>query len=856
VPSPDAVVSSDDPATRLLDRPWYAEPVEAVVDQLAVDPAQGLTADEAARRLERVGSNRLPEPGRRHPALRLLDQFRDTLILLLLGAGAVAWLIGDIVDAVAILVVVTLNALLGWIQELNAERQVAGLRQLVRDDVRVRRDGAVAVVDVDALVPGDVVLLEAGDRLPADGRFVVAERAEVDEAALTGESVPVDKTAAPVEPDVPLGDRSSAGYSGTHVSRGRLELVVVATGPRTELGRLADLVETSGTTGSPLRRQLDDLGRRLTVVAGVAVVILAGLGLLRGRPIAEVAIEAVAVAAAALPEGLPTAVTVTLALAVGAMAKRKAVVRGLPAVETLGATSVICTDKTGTLTEQRLRVVEAYVDGQQVPPDDRRFHPAWRAFVLASDADEGVGDPTEVALLSGARDAGVDAGAVRGEVRRLAEEPFDPTTRRMVVVVEHSEGRGILVKGAPEALTVVGVAAHGPVDALAERALRTLAVAGRDLAPDEPVDDLDALLHDLHPLGLVALADPLRPTAAATIDAAHRAGMRVLMLTGDHLATARSIAADAGIHGAAIEGRDVQAMDDDELDHRVGELAVVARVAPDDKLRVVQAFRRRGQVVAVTGDGANDAAALRAADVGVALGSGTDVAREAADVVLLDDDLGTLMLAVERGRGMHDNLRAFLRFQLTTNASAVLTLVVASLAGLAAPLTAAQVLWVNLVADGPPAVALGIDPPRHGVLDRPPRDPNASLLDRQLASRVLPGAVVMAAAALGAQLVAGGEQATTVAFSAFVFAQVLNALVVRAGGETLFRRQPRNPALYAALAAVVVLQVVLVQVPAVAEVARTTPPDARGWLIAVVAALVWPAVRELDHLVRRRRADR
>jgi P-type Ca2+ transporter type 2C len=849
--------------------PWHAREVGEATAAFGVDPARGLSDGEVDRRRHEVGRNALPVSARRHPAMRLLDQFREPLILLLLVAAVVAFAIGDTVDAVAIAVVVSLNSVLGWIQELNAERQVDALRTLIRTEVRVRRAGTVDRVPADELVPGDVVLLDAGDRVPADGRVLVAERAETEEAALTGESVPVGKsTAAVAGEDVPLGDRRSVAFSGTHVSRGRLELLITATGPRTQLGRLAALVEESSGTRTPLQRQLQDLGKRLSLVAAVAVVILATLGIVRGTPLGEVAIEAVAVAAAALPEGLPTAVTITLALAVQAMARRRAVVRGLPAVETLGATSVICTDKTGTLTEQRLQVVEAYVEGRRVDLAGDELRPALHAFVLASDATAGVdgdvGDPTEVALLAAARDGGVDVEAVRRAARRVAEDPFDPSTRRMTVVVEHDDGRReLLVKGASEALVDAGVTADiGPVDALAERALRTLAVARRDLAVDEPLDDVEALLHDLEPLGLVALMDPLRGTAADTIAAARRAGMDVVMMTGDHRATAASIAADAGIDGRVVEGRDVRAMSDVELDAVVQDLGVVARVAPDDKLRIVQAFQRHGRVVAVTGDGANDAAALRAAEVGVALGSGTDVAREAADVVLLDDDLGTLMVAVEHGRAMHDNLRTFLRFQLTTNAALVLTLVAASLLGLAAPMSAAQVLWVNLVADGPPAVALGVDPPAAGVLDRRPRDPHASLLDRGLAWRVLPGAVVMAAAALAAQVlvtamltgegVAAAEAdaiATTVAFSGFVFAQVANAFVVRGSGRSVFHTPARNPFLTVSLVLVVLLQVVLVQVPALNTIARTTPLDGRQWLIAAAVAIVWPLVREVGRLV-------
>ena len=861
LPSSPAVTSSFD---EVAATPWYAREADDVVADLDVDPTRGLSADEADRRREQVGPNRLEDAKRRHPALKLLDQFLEPLIVLLLVAGIVAFLIGDTVDAIAILVVVTINGVLGWVQEMNAERQVDALRSMV-----TARSACVAPASSTPSPP------------PTSSPVTwCCSRRAIASRRTGGSSSPnAPRSRRPRSPASPSPSRrrparprrtsrsatgQSAAFSGTHVSRGRLEMVVVATGAATELGRLAALVDASGGSVSPLREQLDDLGKRLAFVAAGGVVILAALGLVRGTPIGEVAIEAVAVAAAALPEGLPTAVTITLALAVSAMAKRNAVVRGLPAVETLGATSVICTDKTGTLTEQRLQVVEAYVDGAETALDDEAVRPALRAFVLASDAAAGtdgdVGDPTEVALLGAAREAGLDVDDLRGDVRRIAEDPFDPTTRRMTVVVEHRDGRVSCWSRAPRkrSSTPASNADIGPVDALAERALRTLAVARRDIAADESLDDVEALLHDLEPLGLVALMDPLRPTAADTIAAARRAGMDVVMMTGDHKATAASIAKDAGIDGKAVEGRDIRRMSDDELDAVVQDLGVVARVAPDDKLRIVQSFQRHGRVVAVTGDGANDAAALRAAEVGVALGSGTDVAREAADVVLLDDDLGTLMEAVERGRAMHDNLGTFLRFQLTTSASLVLSLVVASIAAMAAPMSAAQVLWVNLVADGPPAVALGIDPPRRGVLDRAPRDPNASLLDRTLVRAIIPAALIMAAAALATQLYVSqqltGEwnpaetpvAATTVAFTAFVFAQVLNAFVVRVGpGNSVLRVPPRNPFLYGSLVVVVVLQVVLVQVPALNTIARTTPLTAQQWGIAVVAALVWPVVREL-----------
>ncbi|HMQ26586.1 MAG TPA: HAD-IC family P-type ATPase, partial [Acidimicrobiales bacterium] len=715
----------------------------------------------------------------RRPVLLFLDQFRNPLVLILVGAAVLAGLVGDLKDTVVIAVVLLLNAILGWAQEMKAQRSLTALKSMLVATARVRRDGAVLEVPAAELVPGDLVLVEAGDRVPADSVLVEEVNLEVDESTFTGESTPVDKTVGEVDADTPLADRVNALAMNTVVTRGRGVALVVATGMDTELGRVSGMLQEAEVGQTPLQRQLHGLGQRLGLVALVAVVVYTGLSLLRGTPLADTLLEAVALAVAATPEGLPAVVTVTLAVGTSQLAKRGAIVKRLASVETLGATSVICSDKTGTLTMNQMTVRELWAGGRHYDVSGEGYGtegeitrdgaPAadevtgvLTAIARCNDShlDESgkvIGDPMEAALLVVAAKGGVDPEAIRAEAPRLAEVPFDSTLKLMATFHEEQPDQwGPLarmeVKGAADVLLARSVATEderaeieAAMVAMAERGLRVLMVAERTVPTSslEVADPVD-LLADLEVVGLIGLLDPPRPEARDAIALCHKAGITVKMITGDHVVTAAAIAAALGIEGDAVTGAQLDAMDDDELRDRLPHIGVVARVAPEHKVRMVRALRDQGHVVAMTGDGVNDAPALRTADIGVAMGiTGTEVTKEAADMVLTDDNFATIVRAVREGRTIYDNIVKFVRFQLSTNLGAIASLVGAQLAGLPTPFSAIQVLWINLIMDGPPAMALGVDPPAEGTMARAPRDPRAAILSgRRLSVLISYGAVM------------------------------------------------------------------------------------------------------------------
>jgi len=874
----------------------HAQPVAAVASTLDVDPVLGLSPVEADRRLAAHGPNELEAREPRPRWLRFTDQFRDGIVVILLVAAVVAGLIGDLKDTAIIGVVLLLNAALGYVQEQRAEAGLAALASMTAHRARVRRDGVVVEVAAADVVVGDVLLMEAGDRVAADGRLVVTHRAEVDESTLTGESEPVAKHAAEVAPDASLGDRSNSVFRSTALTRGRAEALVVATGSATELGKVAALLD-GGPARTPLQLQLDRLGKRLAVVALVSVAGYAALSLARGHPLGETAIQSVALAVAAIPEGLPAVVTVALALATSQMARHGAIVRRLASVETLGATSVICSDKTGTLTlnEMTAGAVELAdgrrwtvtgtgygSEGELVPHDPQpaastdgpvdALERLLRGLALCSDARVAggalVGDPTEGALVVLAAKGGVDVDEARRDLPRLGEVPFDPTVKLMVTAHGEAASRWAVAKGAPDVLLGCCdlddeasrriVAATGR---LADEGLRVLAVAEVALGPEVDVADPDALLAatgGAELLGIVGLADPARPEARDAVEACRGAGISFTMITGDHPATARAIAAQVGIDvrgdDSVITGHELDGLTDDELTERIGGVGVVARVSPEHKVRVVRALRRRGNVVAMTGDGVNDAPALRAADIGVAMGvTGTAVAKDAADLVLTDDHIGTIVEAVRRGRALYRNIVTFVRFQLSTNIGALLTIIGAELVRLPVPFTAAQLLWVNLVMDGPPALALAADPPTGDELERPPRDPDEQILSLRRLVPLVGVALVMAAGTLGilvsthdgSSAVLNGRSAT-LAFTTFVLFQVANALVARGHGRSILTRATlRNGKLWAALGAVVTMQVLAVQTAAGHALFDTTSLSAADWGRAAATALSLIVVTEL-----------
>jgi Ca2+-transporting ATPase len=867
---------------------------------LGVDSGVGLARSEAADRLARGGRNELAEPERRSRLALFAAQFKSLLIIILIVAAGLAAAVGDLKDAVVIGVVLVLNATLGYVQEAKAERSVDALRRMLTTRARVRRDGRLVDVDGAEVVPGDVVLLEAGDRVPADGRLLHATTLAVDESSLTGESTAVDKRvdANGLAVDAPVADRATMLWMNTTVVRGRGELLVTATGMDTEIGAVAELLSQADNRPTPLQRQIDVLGRRLALVAGVAVTIVLAIALFQGDTLAEAALDAIALAVAAIPEGLPAVVTLTLAVGTAGMARRNAIVKRLPSVETLGSTDVICTDKTGTLTRNEMTARDLWRAGERHTVTGEGYHTdgevtpapgpvdgAMTAMVLCNDADveggELVGDPTEGALLVLAAKLGADLRELRERPRR-DELPFDAATKLMATVHDSPDGgTDVYVKGAPDVVLERCPSVQGPdgpvplddewraritagIQELAGDGLRTLAVATRhlDASPAE-VGPAGELVEELTFEAIAGIVDPPRPGVVDAISLAHRAGVQVKMVTGDHPSTASSIARELGIPGETVTGTDLDAMDDEELTARIEDIGVCARVSPHHKVRIVTALQDRGRTAAMTGDGVNDAAALKRADIGIAMGiTGTEVTKEAGDLVLADDDFTTIVAAIELGRTIYDNIVSFVRFQLATNIGAILTILGARLLGLPTPFTPIQILWVNLIMDGPPAMALGVDPARPETMARPPRDPSAQILDRDRFLRLLLSGAVMAIGTLtlfrfGLETRPDddGAFAITLAFTTFVLYQFFNAVNARVETTTVFSRHTlTNGKLWAALAGVFVLQVAAVHLSPLQAIVDTVPLGVGHWLLAGATASSVLVVEELRKLIVRRRS--
>ena len=877
------------------ERAWHTLSAQDAAAALDVAPAKGLSAAEAAARLSRYGENRLAETKPRPMWLKFLDQFRSYLVIVLLGAAVLAWAIGDLKDAVVILVVVMLNAALGFYQEHRAERTLAALKGMLAPQARVRRDGQVQELTAAALVPGDLVLLEAGDQVPADGRLMAAHSLEVDEAALTGESHAVAKWPETLEDtDLPLGDRLNLLFMNTVVTRGRAELLVTATGMRTEMGRLAGMIAATPETRTPLQRQLDVLGKRLAAIAGGFVVIIFALSLARSTPLFDAAMTAVALAVAAIPEGLPAVVTVTLAIGMWRMARNRAILKRLAAVETLGSTTVICSDKTGTLTLNQMTARAGWyagrsfgVSGEGYEPDGAidldtdapELRPYLLPMALCTESrvrdGELVGDPTEGALYVLAQKGGLDPVAEQDRAPRIAEIPFDSAHKFMATFHPLHDRVVMYVKGAPDVLlgrSRCWLGADGQDAPLneamqetlaktnqdfADQALRVLAVASRTIpaADFDPAGDLWQWAEDWTFVGLAGLMDPPRPEAAAAIERCRDAGIQVKMITGDHRVTAAAVARELGLHGDVVSGEELEAMPAQALARRIDAVAVFARVAPKHKVAIVNALKADGHVAAMTGDGVNDAPALKAADIGVAMGiTGTAVTREAATLVLTDDNFATIVRAVEEGRVIYDNIVKFVRFQLSTNIGAILTVLAATLLALPTPFTPIQLLWINIIMDGPPAMTLGVEPARPGLMGEPPREPGAQILSGGRLMRLLLFGAVMMAGTLGVFLyalaVADTAYAVTLAFTTFVLFQFFNVFNARAEYGTAFSANfLRNAKLWLALLMVVLLQVAVVHWPPAQTVFGTTALSAPHWLLAAAVAASVLAVEEVRKLL-------
>jgi len=872
---------------------------DAVAALLEVRPETGLSAQEALARLSRVGPNRLPQAPARSPWRVLLAQFKSILILILLGAVVLAALVGSTKDALVILAVVVINALVGFYQEYRAERSLAALKSMLPSKARVRRDGVSHDIAADDVVPGDVLLLEAGDRVAADGRLWLAAGLEIDESALTGESQPAGKqTALRVAADAPLGDRLNLAYMNTLLTRGRAELVVTATGPSTEMGRLSQELAATEEVATPLQVQLDRLGKRLGAIALTLVALLSFLQFLRGADLVHIVLDAIALSVAAMPEGLPVVVTVTLALGMHKMARQHAIVKRLASVETLGCTTVICSDKTGTLTLNQMTARAFVYGGQRFDVSGEGYRtqgeitpatghaigvdlaPLLVPMVACNDSrfDDGkaIGDPMEAALLVLAAKGGILHDAVERALPRVAELPFDSAHKFMATFHRDGDQIKVFVKGAPDVLLVrckrwkvggveaaFGAPEAAKVDAdyhgLAGRGLRGLLVASRTLpaAAFDASGDLSACIAELEFVGLVGLMDPPRPEAMQAIAECRQAGIVVKMITGDHQATASAIASELGLHGRAVSGADIDRMDAAQLTAAIDEVAVFARVTPSHKVKIVRALQAKGHVVAMTGDGVNDAPALKQADIGVAMGiSGTAVAKEAATMVLTDDNFATIVRAVRQGRTLYDNILKFVRFQLSTTIGAILTVFFAPLAGLPEPFTPLQILWVAIIMDGPPAVSLAMDAARPGIMDEPPRHRDESVLPLARVLRVAAYGVTMMAGTLAVLyygMRTGSEaRALTMAFTTFVLFQFFNVFNARSESGSAFNaRFFDNRMLWLSLVGTLALQAVAVHWTPASQLFGTTGMAWADWGIAIGVASTVLLLEETRKLVVR-----
>jgi P-type Ca2+ transporter type 2C len=814
-----------------------------VARELGVDPASGLSAEEARSRLSSHGANRLAA-GKQEPAWRaFLRQYEDFMQLILLAAALVNQVVTQDTGTTVVLAGLTVfNAVIGLRQESKAEESVKALSQMMKTIARVRRDGQAVEIDAEELVPGDVVLVEAGNRIPADGRVSLAATLEIEEAALTGESLPVGKSVDPVPgEDVPLGDRLCMVYMNTSVTRGRGELIVTATGMDTEIGHIADMLANTETSKTPLQKQLDSLSKIIAAIAAVALVLVVLLGLAQGQSFDTLFITGVALAVAAIPTGLPAVVTALLSMGTREIANRGAIIKRLPAVETLGSTSAICSDKTGTLTLNKMTAREMVIPGQNrytvsgegystvgeishVGGQRHDLDPYLLPMVLCADAvldgETLIGDPTEGALIVLGAKGGLNITETRAALPRVAEVPFDSEYKFMATFHEMTadDGRPVVrcyVKGAPDVLIGRSTTLRNPDgsllaltddnrhlaleanDRIANAGERVMVVAQRDLEPGSvaPGADLIGFVQGLTLLAMVGIVDPPRAEAKAAIAECRDAGIRVRMITGDHATTAAAIAGELGIEGRAVTGTEFAAMSDETLKREIDDIGVVARVAPEDKVRLVRILKEKGNVVAMTGDGVNDAPALKTADIGVAMGiTGTEVSKEAAVMILTDDNFATIVGAVSYGRTLYDNLLKYLRFQMSTLVAYIAIFIGAGILGIAdgAPLNPLQILWLNMVVDIPLAIALGFDQPARGLMARPPRPVGAPVLSRSNWIRLCAQGAVMTVGSLVAYQIGdrqgGAIVGATMLLTTLSLFHLFGALLIRDQVGTIFDR--------------------------------------------------------------------
>jgi Ca2+-transporting ATPase len=879
---------------------WHTLSKEAVFSLLKSTPA-GLTGAEAAHRLAEHGPNELQAARRVSPWAILSGQFKNVLIVILLVATILSAFFGHGIEAIAIAVIVLFAVLLGFVQEFRAEHAIEALRQMAAPTANVLRDGQETKIPARDLVPGDVVLLRAGDKMPADARLIETVNLQIEEAALTGESVPVEKHAAPLaDAELALGDRKNLAYAGTAATYGRGRGMVVATGMNTEFGKIAQMLQTVETGKTPLQANLDRLGRTLAWAAFVVVAIIVVLGLLRGQPFLEMLIFGIALGVAAVPEALPAVVTISLAIGVQRMAKRHALMRRLPAVETLGSTSVICSDKTGTLTKDEMTARKIFVAGHMIEVSGAGYEPRGRflrgglavepsdsmklllrAASLASDAHivhnetDGrwhvKGDPTEAALVVAAAKAGLNKVSLESQFPRVNEIPFTSETKRMTTLHTGQGGMIAYSKGAPEIILdscARQLTADGEISLdcesremimemarqMAGEALRVLAVSSKAGVTLENAE------HEMTFLGLVGMIDPPRPEVKAAIQTCEHAGIKPVMITGDHPLTAQAVGCELGLlkTGRVVTGAELEAMGEEEFECEVENIEVYARVSPAHKLRVVTALQKKGHIVAMTGDGVNDAPALKKADIGIAMGiTGTDVTKEAAAMTLTDDNFASIVAAVEEGRGIFGNIKKYLMYLLSSNIGEIGLMAGASLTGLPLPLSAVQILYVNLATDGLPALALSVDPPEPDLMRRKPRNPRTGIFTRPVVILMVVGGLWSTMVNLGlfAWALNSGrsvEEAMTMTFVSLVVIQFFKAYNFRSDRHSVLNRPFANKWLNLAIVSQLLLLGLVVYVPWLHQPFGTFSLPLIDWALIIALAFTVSPVLEMAKWLSRR----
>jgi Ca2+-transporting ATPase len=865
--------------------------INEVEKALDADFSSGLSMEQATKRIKQLGYNELEEGEKQSALLLFFSQFKDFMVLVLLAATLISGLLGEYIDAIAIIAIVITNGFLGFFQERKAEKSLQALKELSAPQVHVLRDGEWIRIPSKEVTVGDILRFSSGDRIGADVRIIESKSLEIEESALTGESLPVAKHNDPLHADNPgIGDMENIAFMGTMVTRGSGTGVVIATGMKTAMGQIANLLQTAEASDTPLQRRLEQLGKILIVAALFLTVLVVVIGVIQGNDLYTMFLAGVSLAVAAIPEGLPAIVTVALSLGVQKMIKKNAIVRKLPAVETLGCASVICSDKTGTLTQNKMTVTHLWsggknwtVDGVGYEPSGQFYHgenpiqvqdeKALQQMLLFGmlcnhsrllNNEDGIaldGDPTEGALLVSAMKAGFDRDKLLNEFTIINEFPFDSARKMMSIHVRDSGGRHfIITKGAPDVLigvsesilwegrlqhfgTDMGSRVQDAINTLASKALRTIAIAFKSVPENTVIlSELEAE-KNLTFIGVQGMIDPPRPEVKLAVKECKEAGIKTIMITGDHVITAKAIAEQLGIYTSkskVLDGKALANMSVDDLEDEVENVSVFARVSPEHKLKIVKALQNRGHVVAMTGDGVNDAPAIKAADIGVAMGiTGTDVAKEASALVLLDDNFATIKAAIKEGRNIYENIRKFIRYLLASNVGEILVMLFAMILGLPLPLVPIQILWVNLVTDGLPAMALGVDLPEENVMKRKPRSPKEGVFSRGLGWKVVSRGFLIGAMTLLAFMIVYHNDpsklsyAQTVAFATLVMAQLIHVFDCRSEKSVLSRNPFGNMFLVWSVISSLALVLVVIYYPPLQPIFHTLPIAGKDWLLII-----------------------